>query len=337
MSFVDTLKGVKRIAQQNQRRPDMVCGNISYQNWWMVDPRQEWFTRFIEHRIPEVQSGNQRIRFYSVFGPRHRISRDHFDGMRIFYTGENLEPIVLHQDMQLRKSTLTYWRYRERNYGDYAVGDVSLSLGFAEKDDLRYLQFPEWIPFLFSPEAGVHEIREQVAQINAAHATCRQPGAVLVASHDDYGTRARICQDLEGVIPIAYAGRWRNNTNVLQEQYGDNKAECIHQYRFNICPENVDASYYCTEKIFDAFSAGCIPIYHGSHNDPMPQVINKDAAILWNYDGDNAAQIAEVQRLTTDEAYYDRFMAQTKLYPETVDYICDRMDQLEQRIREGIE
>lgn len=336
MAFIDTLKGIKRIAQQNKKKPDMVCGNISYQNWWYTDPREEWFTRFLVHRIPEIQDGSKRIRFYSVFGPRYRMTHDAFDGMRVFYTGENLEPHIAHADMQLRESVLTYWQYRERCYGNYAIGDVDLALGFAKRDDAGYLQFPEWIPFTFSPEADVVAIRERVDEINHARAVGDLSGAVLIATHDDYGTRDRICRDFDGVLPIAYAGKWRNNTDVLKAQFDDHKAECIRHYRFNICPENVDAPYYCTEKIFDAFSAGCIPIYHGSGNDPMPGLINKDAAILWNYDGDNDAQIAEVRRLATDEPYYERFMGQTKLLPETVDYVVDCMNQLEQRIREGM-
>lgn len=336
MTCIDTLKGIKRIAQQNKRKPDMVCGNISYQNWWYTDPHEEWFTRFLMHRIPEIQTGSRRIRFYSVFGPKGRMTHDHFDGMRVFYTGENLEPHIEHPDMQLRESVLTYWRYREHCYSNYAIGDVDLSLGFAERGDAGYLRFPEWIPFLFSPEADTAAIRARVEEINAGRALCDQPGAILIATHDDYGTRDRICRDLEGVLPIAYAGKWRNNTDVLKAQYGDNKAECIRHYRFNICPENVDAPYYCTEKVFDAFAAGCIPIYHGSGNDPMPGLINKDAMILWNYDGDNDAQINEVRRLSTDETYYDKFMQQTKLLPETVDFVVDCMNQLEQRIREGM-
>lgn len=336
MSFVDTLKGIKRIAQQNKRKPEMVSGNISYQNWWYTDPAEEWFTRFLLHYVPEIQSGSKQVRFYSVFGPRYRMTRDRFDGMRVFYSGENLEPHIDHDGMQLRESVLTYWQYRTRCYGRYAIGDVDLSLGFAERSDPAYLRFPEWIPFVFGPDADYQGIKDQVNRINAARSVGDMTGAVLIATHDDYGTRERICRDLEGVIPIAYGGKWRNNTDDLKNKFGDNKYEYIHHYRFNICPENVDAPYYCTEKIFDAFSAGCIPIYHGSGNDPMPGLINKDAAILWNYDGDNDAQIAEVRRLASDEAYYERFMGQTKLYPETADYIYECMQELARRIREGL-
>lgn len=45
------------------------------------------------------------------------------------------------------------------------------------------------------------------------------------------------------------------------------KLEALQKYRFSICYENVrDLSGYITEKIFDCFFAGCIPVYWGASN-----------------------------------------------------------------------
>ena len=45
------------------------------------------------------------------------------------------------------------------------------------------------------------------------------------------------------------------------------KLETFKKYRFSICYENVrDISGYITEKIFDSFFAGCIPVYWGASN-----------------------------------------------------------------------
>lgn len=47
----------------------------------------------------------------------------------------------------------------------------------------------------------------------------------------------------------------------------DNKIDTLQKYKFAICYENArDISGYITEKIFDCFSAGCIPIYWGANN-----------------------------------------------------------------------
>ncbi len=47
----------------------------------------------------------------------------------------------------------------------------------------------------------------------------------------------------------------------------DNKRITLEKYKFAICYENAkDISGYITEKIFDCFFAGCIPIYWGANN-----------------------------------------------------------------------
>ncbi len=47
----------------------------------------------------------------------------------------------------------------------------------------------------------------------------------------------------------------------------DNKKDTLEKYKFAICYENGrDIPGYITEKIFDCFFAGCIPIYWGANN-----------------------------------------------------------------------
>ena len=46
-----------------------------------------------------------------------------------------------------------------------------------------------------------------------------------------------------------------------------NKLKTLSNYRFSICYENVrDLPGYITEKIFDSFFAGCVPVYWGASN-----------------------------------------------------------------------
>lgn len=45
----------------------------------------------------------------------------------------------------------------------------------------------------------------------------------------------------------------------------NNKIAFIEKSKFNICFENVKHRYYITEKIFDSYLAGCIPIYCGDN------------------------------------------------------------------------
>jgi hypothetical protein len=46
----------------------------------------------------------------------------------------------------------------------------------------------------------------------------------------------------------------------------DKKIDCLKQYKFCICYENSRFPGYITEKIFDCFQAGCVPVYLGAPN-----------------------------------------------------------------------
>jgi hypothetical protein len=62
-------------------------------------------------------------------------------------------------------------------------------------------------------------------------------------------------------------------------QFCADKRATLSKYRFCICAENVDYPGYLTEKIFDCFATGVIPIYfgHGSVFNHVP----KEAIIYW--------------------------------------------------------
>jgi alpha(1,3/1,4) fucosyltransferase len=67
----------------------------------------------------------------------------------------------------------------------------------------------------------------------------------------------------------------------------DNKKEVMQKYKFSICYENAkDIPGYITEKIFDSFFAGCIPIYWGADNinDYIPKECFIDKRDFKSYD-----------------------------------------------------
>ena len=199
--------------------------------------------------------------------------------------------------------------------------------------EISYLRFPLWIQYLFEPEDGPEKIGRRIEMINRTvnPVSCR--GTACIASHDFYGTRQVICDDLEkNGIPVQYPGKWRHNTEVLKNQYGDDKLAYLQSVRFNICPENTDTPGYVTEKLFDAFRTGVIPIYHGSCNDPEPGLICRDSVLFWDYQGDNSKTIQEIRRLSENNRVYEEFIHQKKLSEECVPYVWNRMVSLRKEI-----
>ncbi|MCF7852603.1 MAG: hypothetical protein K9M07_05120 [Simkaniaceae bacterium] len=92
------------------------------------------------------------------------------------------------------------------------------------------------------------------------------------------------------------------------------KYDTLKHYRFNFCLENIKGEKgYITEKIFDAFEAGCIPIYLGPSN--IDEYIPHDCYI-------NYAQFPSLKHLkqfmldfTEDE--YHRYIENIKNYLES--------------------
>lgn len=57
----------------------------------------------------------------------------------------------------------------------------------------------------------------------------------------------------------------------------ESKHEVLSRYKFSLCFENMTMQGYVTEKIFDCFYAGCVPIYLGAKN--ISELIPTDSFI----------------------------------------------------------
>lgn len=69
----------------------------------------------------------------------------------------------------------------------------------------------------------------------------------------------RIYEALSGLVKLRPFPSYRGRI--------EHKCEVLARTRFSICYENVrDISGYITEKIFDCFFSGCVPVYWGANN-----------------------------------------------------------------------
>lgn len=81
------------------------------------------------------------------------------------------------------------------------------------------------------------------------------------------------------------------------------KKPVLSQYQFAICYENVEnIPGYITEKIFDCFLAGCVPVYWGANNvaDHIPSNCFIDKSKFTSYEG-----LFNYLRLMDDDTYQD--------------------------------
>lgn len=306
---------------------------FTYINWWggpnaMTD--WEWLEKFIEYHFQNKI--NKNIRLYSVFGPVKNVKEKTQD-IKIFYSPENLEPYVKYKLLKEKNEGVKPLLDRIYDkYKDYALPYMDLSMGYVSMKHERYLRFPVWIKILFKPNSEYSDIVKRVNEINNMKSNAIFNKAILINRHDMFGTRTKICDDISSILDIDYAGQWRNNTNLLWSQYKNNKIEMMKQYKFSICPENVDAPQFLTERLFTAFEVGAIPLYHGALNNPEPDIICKDSIIFWDYCGDNYENIKLIKRLKTDDNYFRKFIAQPKLSKDTADFVYNKMQELKRRL-----
>lgn len=66
-----------------------------------------------------------------------------------------------------------------------------------------------------------------------------------------------------------YGEGWPDQISLEQSRgsgWRRRKLEILENYHFNLCFENTNIDYYCSEKIWDSINAGCLPIYYGKNN-----------------------------------------------------------------------
>jgi Glycosyltransferase family 10 (fucosyltransferase) C-term len=118
---------------------------------------------------------------------------------------------------------------------------------------------------------------------------------------------------------IALAGHARNLVDIYgrgwpggmskgssngRDDWHKSKVEILRSYRFNLCMENTNYNHYCTEKIWDAIHAGCLPIYYGKDNriyDDFPRDSFLDVA-----EYSSVAELLDHVETMSREEYDDR-------------------------------
>ncbi len=293
--------------QMNQGR------KIQFFNFWPQPLDEMYWSRWFKAR-PELlcNKPNLKVGMFSVFGNRDVINHTDCD-INIFYSAENLK-------------SEPYWRYSDSFLAERKIG---LSMGFDYFEHERYCRFPNWMDVFFVVQSDIPRVCNQLRYPDISNKT---RFAALVSSHDRNGLRTNIMNTLEEIGQVSCPGKYRHNDDSLQNQFGDDKMAYLNQFQFNICPENSNAMGYVTEKVFQSIASGCVPIYWGSYNRPELEVLNQNAIIFWNPNGDNEDSVKLIEDLVRSPKLMQEFFSQPRLVSTAEEYISDSMRQIEMRI-----
>lgn len=102
-------------------------------------------------------------------------------------------------------------------------------------------------------------------------------------------------------IDFTFYGQWWNPTS-YRTCGGEvhDKIATLQNFRFSICFENTKNVHgYITEKIFDCFAAGCIPVYYGAPD--IADYIPKSCYIAWEDFGSADKVYEHLKNIKEDE------------------------------------
>jgi hypothetical protein len=92
--------------------------------------------------------------------------------------------------------------------------------------------------------------------------------------------------------------------------------EFLKQFKFLICFENSEYPYYITEKLGNAYLAGCIPIYWGCTTAPL--FLNLEAFIYVTSNDSFKDIYNRIQYIDTNEEAYMRMRSQPLFINNTI-------------------
>ena len=153
------------------------------------------------------------------------------EGIKLFYTGENIVP--------------------DFNLYDYAIGFDYLDFGD------RYLRLPLYC--LYSEFEGLITQSFQTSEEKRLN----RKFCSMVVSNSNYASplRREFFEELSKYKRVDSAGQYMNN---MGGGYLEDKQSFISQYKFSIAFENSSVPGYTTEKLMQALAADTLPIYWGN-------------------------------------------------------------------------
>ena len=284
--------------------------NIALYNWWEKGTCF-WFAQRYNKYVENVE---KKINFCSLFGNRQVLN--YVTGIKVFFSGENVH------------------RAPYDEYADYLLTDktISLGLGFDFFEDFRYVRFPLWILYMFKPTSSRKDVIERCKELRYPDVSGKSRFCSMVASHDFNEIRKKMVDGLRVVESVSCAGRYLHNDDSLKNEYNDNKINYLKDFYFNICPENSNSYGYVTEKLFEAISAGCVPVYWGSYNSPEPMILNSEAILFWDMDKDNDGLLHRVEGLYSSPDQLNDFLHLPRLKEGAEDVVWEMFQKLDTAI-----
>ena len=224
----------------------------------------------LQERYEVILSDTPDYVFFGEFGRRNINIENRIDCVKIFLSIENRKP-------------------------NFFICDYAIGLHYIDKGD-RYCRKPTDTSKL-SQMKTIYNI----TKLKNVNIKDKKFCAWLVSNG---GSKARnlFYQKLSEYKKIDSGGKFKNNIGYIVQ----NKKEFLKNYKFSICFENSKKDGYISEKLFDAFESGTIPIYFG--DDSIKQLINNKAYIHVKDQSDFEEKIELIKKIDNDDNLYENMI-----------------------------
>ena len=206
-------------------------------------------------------------------------------------------------------------RYRDVKADYYITHDLGVS-------DPRHIRVPHWYNVIDWRHEGLPElgeikrfgrsisIDELMAPRSVNSFTEREEAAVIFAGHLRE-PRGLIIEAVKKQMKVVGYGRAFDTKIHNHNESGIQKMDILRQYKFNICPENSLGVGYYTEKVVEAYAAGCIPVYWSDHN--VSYDFNEKAFInATNHVAENGYKFPNLKKEKIQRKIFDQPLLQKK-------------------------
>lgn len=186
------------------------------------------------------------------------------------YIPKPLRPLVrrFRPDRPNSHKSVTLFQTAENLRHDHVSCDYAISFDLAIASD-RHLRLPYWMEQIDWTHEGIHgQSNVRFGQLLAIQRLIQPLGqsflsrpqrAAFFSSHLRE-PRKTLYAALQTVIPVDGFGSQFDSLVAHHSASGIHKNDILRNYAFNLCPENSMYPGYYTEKIPEAFHAGCLPV-----------------------------------------------------------------------------
>ncbi|OON97919.1 MAG: hypothetical protein ATN32_05140 [Candidatus Epulonipiscium fishelsonii] len=205
---------------------------IKFVDFWKgFNEEKNIFINILNTKYEILISDNPDYIIYSCFGNKHLK----YNCIRIFYTGENIQP--------------------DFNICDYAIG-----YSYIKFED-RYIRFPLYLLNMYREDyyKALNKDNLNLSDIEFKNKFCN----FIYSNSNANPFRDKLFKAINKYKKVDSGGKHLNNINNTNIS---NKYKFQKHYKFSIACENSTTIGYTTEKIVQAFAAKTIPIYWGDPN-----------------------------------------------------------------------